>query len=70
MSNINPNNSGVACNLVTGQELLEVPGANHVSCTVEMANLSQPYEVAVIDEAQLIGDDKCEFPSSPSSPVP
>ena len=30
--------------------------ADHVACTVEMTNLSQPYEVAVIDEIQLVKD--------------
>ena len=29
------------------------PGS-HVACTVEMSNLAQPYEVAVIDEIQVI----------------
>ncbi len=28
------------------------PGS-HVACTVEMSNLAQPYEVAVIDEIQV-----------------
>lgn len=30
--------------------------ASHVACTVEMANLAQQYEVAVIDEIQVIKD--------------
>lgn len=31
-------------------------GGTHTASTVEMASLNQDYEVAVIDEAQLIGD--------------
>ena len=30
-----------------------VPGAQHTSCTVEMASLSQEVDVAVIDEIQV-----------------
>lgn len=44
------------CNLRTGQELKEVEGARHTSCTVEMVNVSHAYDVAVVDECQLIGD--------------
>jgi superfamily II DNA/RNA helicase len=52
----NLNNSGVPCNLLTGEERNFVAGANHVSSTVEMLNLSQFYDVAVIDECQMMGD--------------
>lgn len=44
---------GVRCSLVTGEEVREVPGATHVSCTVEMANLNRRWDVAVIDEIQV-----------------
>ena len=48
---------GVLCNLVTGNEIdLCDGGGTHVACTVEMANLNKYYEVAVLDEAQLLGD--------------
>lgn len=50
------NSSGVFCNLLTGQERREVPGAQHTACTVEMASTTQSVDVAVIDEIQLIGD--------------
>ena len=30
--------------------------AAHMACTVEMTNLSQQYEVAVIDEIQMVRD--------------
>jgi ATP-dependent RNA helicase SUPV3L1/SUV3 len=50
------NNAGVKCSLWTGQEVKEVEGAKHASCTVEKADLSAFYDCAVIDECQLIGD--------------
>ena len=30
-----------------------VPGAEHTSCTIEMANLARRVDVAVIDEIQV-----------------
>lgn len=47
---------GVPCNLVTGQEKRASPGARHVACTVEMADVRKPRDVGVIDEAHLLGD--------------
>lgn len=46
-----------ACNLRTGEEQQIVdPLAGLVSCTVEMADPSSAYDVAVVDEIQMIGD--------------
>ena len=42
--------------LLTGQEKREVPDASHISCTVEMVSLNKGYDVAVIDEIQMIGN--------------
>lgn len=42
--------------LLTGQEKREVPDASHISCTVEMVSLTRAYDVAVIDEIQMIGN--------------
>jgi hypothetical protein len=50
------NAEGHSCNLVTGQELVTLDDAGHTSCTVEMCDLSLMYDVAVLDEAQLLGD--------------
>lgn len=47
------NADGVRCNMVTGQEMVEVPGAAHVACTVEMASVMKHADVAVIDEIQV-----------------
>ena len=48
---------GVKCSLVTGQEKDLVENSTHISCTVEMADLTRDFDVAVIDESQLLGDD-------------
>lgn len=50
------NADGLYTSLVTGQEKKLVPFASHVACTVEMANINRKWDVAVIDEIQLIGD--------------
>ncbi len=46
----------VPCSLVTGEEQIRVPGSRVQSSTVEMANLTAHYDVAVIDECQMIAD--------------
>jgi hypothetical protein len=38
---------------VAGQERQEVPGAGHLACTIEMADLGRHVDVAVIDEIQV-----------------
>ncbi|XP_057387340.1 ATP-dependent RNA helicase SUPV3L1, mitochondrial isoform X4 [Balaenoptera acutorostrata] len=54
------NAAGVLCDLVTGEERVTVEPdgkqAAHVACTVEMCSVTTPYEVAVIDEIQMIKD--------------
>ena len=49
------NAAGVKCDLVTGQEVIRVPGAQHVACTVEMASLITHVDVGVVDEIQVGG---------------
>ncbi|KAL4858025.1 DExH-box ATP-dependent RNA helicase DExH18 [Chlorella vulgaris] len=51
------NAEGLYCNLITGQERREVPGAEHTACTVEMVGMQKRVDVAVIDEIQMIGDE-------------
>ncbi len=62
----------IPCQLITGEEqrgptingedavLLEEQGkvrtANHIACTVEMTDLNKRFDVAVIDEIQMIAD--------------
>ena len=50
------NAAGVWCSLITGEERIEVPDGTHESCTVEIADFEKEYDVAVIDEAQMLGD--------------
>ncbi|KAG5884851.1 hypothetical protein JTB14_036087 [Gonioctena quinquepunctata] len=54
------NKRGTPCDLVTGEERnFADPSGNassHVSCTVEMTSVTNPYEVAVIDEIQMVKD--------------
>ncbi|CDW83196.1 atp-dependent rna helicase mitochondrial-like [Stylonychia lemnae] len=49
-------NNGIACSLLTGQERQMAPDSTHLSCTIEMTDLQNEYDVAVIDEIQLIED--------------
>jgi ATP-dependent RNA helicase SUPV3L1/SUV3 len=46
----------VPCNLATGEEIIEVPFARHTSCTIEKLKIENQYDVAVIDEAQMMSD--------------
>lgn len=52
------NNKGVKTNLLTGEEVLEVPNATHYSSTIEMAKLQQRFECCVIDEIQMLTDSQ------------
>jgi len=57
----NLNASGVPCSLLTGEEEDIVPGARHMSSTVEKLNIQEHYDVCVIDECQMIGDSQRGF---------
>ena len=48
---------GVYINLLTGQEQRKVPFATHRSSTVELACLQEDYDVVVIDEIQMLGEE-------------
>ena len=50
------NLADVPCSLVTGEEQIRVPFSRAQSSTVEMADLQTHYDVAVIDECQMIAD--------------
>ena len=50
------NSDGVICNLSTGEEEDIKDGATHTSSTIEKANLRNVYDIAVIDEIQMIND--------------
>lgn len=44
------------CTLLTGEEFEPMPGAKVTASTIELCDYGAKYEVAVIDEAQMIGD--------------
>ncbi|MGL5068711.1 MAG: helicase-related protein [Sarcina sp.] len=50
------NKENVICNLSTGEEEDIKDNATHVSCTIEKANIKKQYDIAVIDEIQMIDD--------------
>ena len=54
------NSRGTRCDLVTGEERRygrsDGEPSSHISCTVEMTNVNQTYDVAVIDEIQMVKD--------------
>jgi len=50
------NLNDVPCSLITGEEQILIPGSRVQSSTVEMADLKKHYDVAVIDECQMISD--------------
>ncbi len=50
------NNEGVTCDLLTGEEEILKTGSTHISCTIEKVNLKEHYDIAVIDEIQMISD--------------
>jgi len=50
------NLGGVPCELVTGQEVREMPFSEHRACTMEMVSLERQVDVAVVDEIQMLGD--------------
>ncbi|XP_072027344.1 ATP-dependent RNA helicase SUPV3L1, mitochondrial-like [Amphiura filiformis] len=54
------NDRGIFCDMVTGEERRyakpDGSPSDHIACTVEMTNVTIPYEVAVIDEIQMLRD--------------
>ena len=49
--------AGIACNVITGEEQDLQTNATHTACTIEMMEPESKYDVAVIDEAQMIADE-------------
>ena len=52
------NSLGIVCNLLTGEEEIIRDGATHVSCTIEKVNINKEYDIAIIDEIQMINDSQ------------
>ena len=47
---------GVPCTMRTGQECIEEEHSRVTASTIEMADFDEDYDIAVIDEAQLVAD--------------
>ena len=52
------NREGVPCHLITGEEELLAENAQHISSTIEKLDMTQEYDIAVIDEIQMIGSSQ------------
>lgn len=52
------NSENVPCSLMTGEEEDIIPGAKHMSATVEKLDINEIYDLCVIDECQMIGDSQ------------
>ncbi len=50
------NQKGATTTLLTGEEVIEIPGSTHFSSTIEMARLNERFDCAVIDEIQMLAD--------------
>jgi ATP-dependent RNA helicase SUPV3L1/SUV3 len=50
------NQKGAVTTLLTGEEVIEIPGSTHYSSTIEMARLNERFDCAVIDEIQMLAD--------------
>lgn len=47
---------GTPCTMLTGQECIDEPNSRVIASTIEMLDIDQVYDIAVIDEAQMIAD--------------
>ena len=52
------NFKGAPCSLLTGEEEEKVPFAKITSSTIEMCDFYNHYDIAVIDECQMIADER------------
>lgn len=52
------NREDIPCRMITGEEILDVEGATHQASTIEMLDLNEQYDVAVIDEGQMINNEQ------------
>lgn len=51
------NEKNVLCSMITGEEHIDVPFSYHTASTIEMLDTTEHYDVAVIDECQMISDN-------------
>ncbi|MBS6396086.1 MAG: ATP-dependent helicase [Clostridiales bacterium] len=48
--------NGLACTMLTGEECISEENSRVIASTIEMLDLEQNYDIAVIDEAQMVTD--------------
>ena len=48
---------GIPCNMITGEETILTPGSFVQASTVEILDIRESYDIAVIDEAQMMADE-------------
>lgn len=49
--------SGIPCSMITGEETIRTPGSFVQASTVEILDIRELYDIAVIDEAQMMADE-------------
>lgn len=49
--------SGIPCSMITGEEAIRTPGSFVQSSTIEILDIREVYDIAVIDEAQMMADE-------------
>lgn len=49
--------AGIPCSMVTGEEAIRTPGSFVQASTVEIMDIREIYDIAVIDEAQMMADE-------------
>ena len=52
------NKEGVPCHLITGEEEILIKDAKHICSTIEKLDIDKEYDVAVIDEIQMIASSQ------------
>lgn len=48
---------GTPCTMLTGQECIEEPDSRITASTIEMLDIDKEYEIAVVDEVQMVADE-------------
>ena len=48
---------GIPCDMITGEETIRTPGHFVQASTVEILDIRETYDIAVIDEAQMMADE-------------
>lgn len=49
--------AGIPCNMITGEETILTPGSFVQASTIEILDIREAYDIAVIDEAQMMADE-------------